>query len=209
MADPIGLHEVGAMAPGHYGVEGTGCRIHVATLGTVWNVQGDPARTSVIADAQQLFGIALPLVPNTARRSETLLGLWIGPRSWLLIEGDAARRAAALANFDAKRDALNAGGSALFDVSASRVAFTIRGAHANDVLAANCPLDFDARVFAPGACAQSVLGRSAALYYRHATTPGFTVMVARSVAGDAWRTLRVAAAAWGYEVGSAAAFGAN
>ncbi len=196
------------MALGHYGAEGTGCRIHVATLGAVWNVQGDPARTSVVADVAQLLGIALPLVPNTAQRSDddSLLALWIGPRSWLLVEGGASGRAAALADFDAKRDALNAGGGALFDVSASRVAFTICGTQASDVLAASCPPDFDSRVFAPGACAQSVLGHSAALYYRHEATLGFTVMVARSVAADVWRALCVAAATWGYEVGPTVAF---
>jgi sarcosine oxidase, subunit gamma len=204
-----GLHEVGAMVPGHYGGQGTGCRIHVATLGAVWNVQGDPARTSVVGDAEQLFGIALPLVPNTARRSDALLGLWIGPRSWLLIDGEASGRTAALADFDAKRDALNAGGGALFDVSASRVGFTIRGGHANSVLAASCPLDFDARAFVPGDCAQSVLGRSAALFYRHEAMPGFTVMVARSVAAEAWRALCGAAASWGYDVGLLAAFDAG
>ncbi len=197
------------MAPGHYGAEGTGCRIHVVTLGAVWNVQGEPARTSIIADVEQLFGIALPLVPNTAMRSETLLGLWIGPRSWLLLDGGVSGRAAALVDFAAKRDALNAGGGALFDVSASRVGFTIRGARAADVLAASGPLDFDSRVFASGHCAQSVLGRSGALYYRHETPPGFTVMVARSFAADAWRVLCVAAASWGYEVGPPAPFDAD
>ena len=183
--------------------------MHVATLGAVWNVQGDPARTSFVADVQRLFGVALPLVANTGQRSDALLGLWIGPRSWLLIDGsNAPRHAAVLVDFDAKRDALNGNGAALFDVSASRVAFTIRGARASDVLAASCPLDFDARAFAPGACAQSVLGRSAALYYRHAATPGFTVMVARSIAADAWRLLCVAAASSGYDVGPPAAFDA-
>ncbi len=199
------------MAPGHYGADRVGCRIHGATLGVVWNVQGDPTRTSVIAEVEQLFGVTLPLDPNTSQRNDdaALLALWIGPRSWLLIDGAASGRAAALVDFDTKRDKLNASGAALFDVCASRVAFTIRGANAIEVLAASCPLDFDARVFAPGACAQSVLGRSSALFYRHAATPGFTVMVARSVAADAWRTLCVAAAAWGYEVGAAAVFDAG
>jgi heterotetrameric sarcosine oxidase gamma subunit len=203
-----GLHQVSSMAPGHYGAEGTGCRIHLATLRAVWNVQGDPTRTSVVADVQQLFRIALPLDPNTTRRSgdDALLALWVGPRSWLLIEGGASDRAAAPVDFDARRDALNADGGALFDVSASRIAFTIRGARAVDVLAASCPLDFDSRFFAPGACAQSVLGRSSALFYRHAVPPGFTVMVARSVAADAWRALCGAAAVWGYEVEAPAAF---
>ena len=208
MAD-LGLHEVGAVAPGHYGAEGTGCRIHVATLGAVWNVQGDPARTSFVADVQRWFGIALPLVPNTGQRCDALLALWIGPRSWLLIESAVCGRPAALVDFDAKREALNRVGGALFDISASRVAFTIRGAGAARVLASSCPLDFDSRVFPPGSCAQSVFGRVSALYYRHETAPGFSVLVARSLAADVWHALCVAAASEGYDVAPPAAFDAG
>ena len=197
------------MLPGHYGAGASGTVMHPATLACAWNLQGDPARSSLVADARRLFGIALPLDPNTAQRSDALLALWTGPRSWLLIDGGASGRAPALADFDAKRDTLNAGGGALFDVSASRVGFTIRGAHANSVLAASCPLDFDSRVFPPGSCAQSVFGRVSALYYRHVTAPGFSVMVARSLAADVWHALCVAAASQGYDVAPPAAFDAG
>jgi sarcosine oxidase subunit gamma len=151
----------------------------------------------------------LPIVPNTARRAQALLALWTGPRSWLLIESAASGRPEALVDFDAKRDALNRAGSALFDVCASRVAFTIRGARAARVLASGCPLDFDVRVFPPGSCAQSVFGRVSALYYRHQTTPGFSVMVARSLAADVWHALCVGASSEGYDVAPPAAFDAS
>ena len=194
------------MLPGHYGADANGTVIHAATLLAAWNLQGDPARASIVAAAPRLFGLTLPLVPNTARRVQALLALWTGPRSWLLIESAVSGRPAALVDFDAKRDALNDAGGALFDVSASRVAFTIRGARADSVLASSCPLDFDSRAFPPGSCAQSVFGRVSALYFRHETTPGFTVMVARSLAADVWHALCVAAASEGYDVALPAAF---
>ena len=104
------------------------------------------------------------------------------------------------ADFESRRDALNAMGGALFDVSASRVAWTIAGTHAATILAKACPLDFHPSAFAEEACAQSVFGRVNALFYRRAAAPVFTLMVARSFARDAWRTLCLSAAAYGYEV---------
>ena len=62
--------------------------------------------------------------------------------------------------------------------------------------------------YGPGNCAQSVFGRSSALYYRHEATPGFTIMISRSLAADVWRALCITAASDGYDVGLPAAFDA-
>ncbi|MEO8081867.1 MAG: hypothetical protein ABI641_15135, partial [Caldimonas sp.] len=199
---------IGSMHPGHYGADGAGTVLHVATTVAAWNVQGDPGRPSMLAEANRSFGGPLPLVPRTSRQEAGLLALWTGPRSWLLVESRADGVPRALVDFDAKRTALQAAGGALFDVSASRIAFTIRGPHAERVLSQGCPLDLDARVFAPGCCAQSVLGHLSALFYRHAKTSAWTVFVARSLADDAWRSLCVAAATDGYDVEPASGFSA-
>lgn len=201
--------EIGATRPGHYGAGANGIVMQEAAIACAWNLQGDAARGSIAADALRWFGLALPFGPNTTQRAQALLALWTGPRSWLLIESAASGRPAALVDFDAKREALNRVGGALFDISASRVAFTIRGARVARVLASSCPLDFDSRVFPPGSCAQSVFGRVSALYYRHETAPGFSVMVARSLAADMWHALCVAAASEGYDVAPPAAFDAG
>lgn len=197
---------IGSMHPGHYGAEGVGTVLHVATTAAAWSVQGDPARSALLAHGGQTFGVALPLAPGRTRQEAGLLALWTGPRSWLLVESHPDGRPRTLVDFDAKRDALQALGGALFDVSASRIAFTIRGPHAERILAQGCPLDLDARAFAPGRCAQSVFGHVSALFYRHAKTAGWTVLFARSLADDAWRSLCIAAAAGGYDVESASAF---
>jgi sarcosine oxidase subunit gamma len=102
---------------------------------------------------------------------------------------------------------LNAAGGALFDVSASRVAYVVDGPRAVDVLATGCPLDFDPRLFGAGQCRQSLYGRVPALFYRQATTPACTVLVARSFARDTWHSLCTAAAPYGYTVRAATRFG--
>ena len=123
------------------------------------------------------FSIALPIVPNTTARSDALTAFWLGPRSWLLVAESAD---SPLADFIEKRDALNAAGGALFDLSASRVAYRLAGERATDVLATGCPLDLHPRAFRAGECAQSVFGRVNALLYKSDDAPTFVLMVARS-----------------------------
>ena len=196
-------HAIGSTAPGHYGPTPGGVTLAEASIAVAWNVQGDAARPLFFDEVRQLFGVALPTAPNTTAMAGARTALWLGPTSWLLV----ARGAAALTDFVAKRDALNAAGGALFDLTASRVAWTLSGARAATVLATGCPLDFHPRAFATGTCAQSVFGHVGALFVKHDDAPTFTVMVARSYAHDVWRTLCLSAAQYGYDVGQPAPFG--
>jgi sarcosine oxidase subunit gamma len=104
------------------------------------------------------------------------------------------------ADFDRHRDAVNAAGGALFDVSASRVAYRVSGTHAEVVLAKSCPLDFDRAMFPAGACGQSLFGRMNALVYRPNDGSTFLLLVARSIARDAWRLLCRSSAQYGYDI---------
>jgi sarcosine oxidase, subunit gamma len=181
---------------GHYGVPETGLTMAELTIATAWNVQGDATRPDFVDEARRLFDLALPAEPNTTARSATLTALWLGPRSWLLVAGGPST----LTDFPAKRDALNQLGGALFDVSASRVAWTLAGPRAADVLAKACPLDFHRRAFSIGACAQSVYGHVNVLVEKQDETPTFTLIVARSFARDVERALGVVAAQYGFDV---------
>jgi sarcosine oxidase subunit gamma len=143
--------------------------IHEATIARAFNVQGDPSRG----------GIRLP-GPNAVARHESTTVLWLGPRSWLVI-GDGADIA----------------GTVAFDVSASRVAWTLRGPEAALVINKHCPLDLRASAFAPGTCAQSLFGQVNALFYRHLAPDAFTLMVARSFAHDVRQRLEASAAQYG------------
>ena len=188
--------EIGAAMAGHYGAETSGVTLAETAFAAAWNVQGDARRPEFVARVSGLFAVPLPIAPNTTARNESRIALWLGPASWLVIESNVSNPA----EYETRRDALNAAGGALFDVSASRVAWTVAGTHAATILAKACPLDFHPRAFAEGACAQSVFGRVNALFYRRAAAPVFTLMVARSFARDAWRTLCLSAAAFGYDV---------
>jgi sarcosine oxidase subunit gamma len=187
---------IGSTAPGHYGAAATGVALAETAIAAAWNVQGDPARPPFVDEVQRAFGVALPLAPNTTAATDALTALWLGPMSWLLVAGSASP----LADFAATRDALNAQGGALFDLTASRVAWTVAGAHAATVLATSCPLDFHPRAFVAGTCAQSVLGHVNALIVKRDETPAFTVLVARSFARDVWHALCRSAAQHGYDV---------
>jgi sarcosine oxidase, subunit gamma len=187
------------MAPrkvGHYGVSATGLSMAELTIATAWNVQCDPTRRDFVEKARGLFDVALPTLPNTTARTDILTAFWLGPESWLLVAGAAS----ALCDFSAKRDALNNQGGALFDVSASRVAWALSGARAADVLAKGCPLDFHPRAFAVGACAQSAYGHINVLLEKRDETPTFTLMVARSLARDVDHALGDVAAQYGFDV---------
>jgi sarcosine oxidase subunit gamma len=156
--------------------------LNEATIAAAWNVQGDAQR----------MALALPTTPNTVAHNGDAALLWLGPRSWLVLA-----------------ESVDASGGAAFDVSASRVAWTLRGEHADVVLNKHCPLDLDARAFAPGTCAQSLFGQVNALYYRHTRGDAFTLFVARSFAGDVLHHLQESAARYGYEAIASRPFVAN
>lgn len=165
-------------------------------IAAAWNVQGDASRADFTDQVSRQFSIALPSVPNTTARSDALNAFWLGPRSWLLVAESAS---SPLAGFIEKRDALNAAGGALFDLSASRVAYRIAGDRATDVLAAGYPLDLHSLAFRAGDCAQSLLGRVNALLYKTDDAPTFVIMVARSFARDVWQALSHSASQYSYQ----------
>ena len=169
-------------------------------LGQVWNVRGNPAQRSFVSEAERALGLPLPLQSNTSARADDSALLWLGPTSWLLIAGPGSLRD----DFDMARRALNAAGGALFDVSASYVAWRVSGAAAGRVLNRSCPLDLHPRAFPTGRCAQSMLGHINALFYKPWERSEFIVMVARSFSADAWRDLCASAASEGYRLPPAA-----
>jgi sarcosine oxidase subunit gamma len=197
---------IGSSTPGHYGVARTSLvTLQEATIAAAWNLQGDPAKPALVEQVRLSFGTSLPLIPNKTLDTDTLTAVWLGPTSWLLVAGDPLSPTHPLTHFAAKRDAVNAAGGALFDVSTSRVAWTLAGPRAATVLASGCPLDFHRRAFPVESCAQSLFGHVSALFCRRANGD-FTMFVARSFARDVWSTLCVASAQHGYDVHTPAPF---
>jgi sarcosine oxidase subunit gamma len=201
------LSNVGSTAAGRYGAAGAAqVTLQEAQIAVAWNLQGDPAKPAFADAARAWLGTPLPVASNTVAATGHLTIAWLGPTSWLLIAGGTLAPSHPLTSFNAKRDAINAAGGALFDVSTSRVAWTVGGARAATVLASGCPLDLHARAFAPGSCAQSLFSHVNALILRRANGD-FTLLVARSLGRNTWHTLCGASAQYGYEVLAPTAFG--
>jgi sarcosine oxidase subunit gamma len=171
------------------------------TIAWAWNVQGDTVHESIPDTVTRAIGAPLALAANTTARGDGMTSFWLGPASWLIV-GHTVPPAI---GFNTTRDAINAAGGALFDVSSSRIAFRVAGERASTVLAKSCPLDFHSRAFPDRSCAQSVLGHMGALFYRRDKTQ-WLLMVPRSYARDAWRLLCVSAMEYGYEVTAPASF---
>jgi len=169
------------------------CEIEFALA---WNVRGHSTRPAFVSEAERLLDLPLPLQPNTAARGAVAASLWLGPTSWLFVAGQQGTKS----DFDAGRKTLNEAGGALFDVSAAYGAWSISGPASARVLNRGCPLDFDPRVFRAGCCAQSVFGHINALLYKPDDRPLFFIIVARSLATDAWASLCASATTDGYRV---------
>ncbi|MEU6257992.1 sarcosine oxidase subunit gamma family protein [Streptomyces sp. NPDC047043] len=133
------------------------------------------------ADAVGLtLGLQLPLEPNTVVRAGELTALWLGPDEWLLVGPPGTQR-----DLEGRiREAAGEEPVSVTDVSAQRTTLLVAGPSARDLLAHGCALDLHPRVFAPGRCAQTTLGRTqVVLVARDEPRAGFWVLVRSSFAG--------------------------
>lgn len=159
-----------------------------------WNVRGDPRDEVFLHQVERSLGLALPVRANASVIGASACALWLGPRSWLWMTDDAAPA------FHEARQAINAGGGALFDISASQLAWVISGAAAERVLNRLCPLDLHPSAFPAGHCAQTLLGHVAGVLFRPGDPSRFILMVARSLARDVWHHLCLSAEGEGFQV---------
>ena len=143
------------------------------------DLRADPGDVAVMERLRAGLGFALPQIPNTTSSGGDRSALWLGPDEWLvtgpedqqeLIEG-------------ALRSALSDAPGAVTDVSANRTVVELRGPLARDVLATGCPVDLHPRVFGPGRCAQTLLGKAQVIVQLAEPTPAFWVYVRSSFAG--------------------------
>lgn len=193
---------IGSSEPGRYGVAGPSqLTLQPVATGMVWNLQGAADYPALAAQVTSLWGVGMLPTPHRVVSSTTHRLLWIGPKSWLVfsLSPNTPADVALGPAFTDSRNRINAAGGALFDVSDSRVGWTLRGPKALDLLASGCPLDLHEKKFAPDNCAQSLFGHVAALYQRQADG-SYRMYVPRSFANDVWAALCASAAQYGYEV---------
>jgi sarcosine oxidase subunit gamma len=120
------------------------------------NLRTDPTDAGVMQRLASALGFVLPVAPNTTAATEDRRALWLGPDEWLIVGPEDQEDVLE----QALRDGLNGAVGSIVDVSASRTVLEVRGAKTRDLLAHGVPIDLDARSFAPGHCAQTLLGKA-------------------------------------------------
>jgi sarcosine oxidase subunit gamma len=125
-----------------------------------------PAQVDLRADPSlaSRTGYALPTTPNTAWEEGDRGALWLGPDEWLLL-GPAGTAASIVERVEGAM--LGALHSAV-DVSASRVAFDLRGEGVRELLSKGCSIDLHPRVWTPGSCAQTTVGKAPVILHERA-----------------------------------------
>ncbi len=173
-------------------IEADGPRKSAAGLWLAWrphraqvNLRGDASDAAFIGAVRQAIGIDLPLKANTTSGGGDVKALWLGPDEWLVVarDGREGDLAAAL------RQALAGMHAAVTDNSEARTVIAIAGPRARELMAKATPLDPHPRVFGPGACAQTVFAKAAAIIDQIDDAPTFELYVLNSFADYLWAWL--------------------
>ena len=126
------------------------------------NLRADPNDAELMQRLAGALGLALPVAPNTVSHNQDRRALWLGPDEWLVVGPDGQQDALA----QALRHGLNGAFGSIVDVSANRTLLEIRGPRAGALLAHGIAVDLDARSFAPGRCAQTLLAKAQVIMER-------------------------------------------
>jgi heterotetrameric sarcosine oxidase gamma subunit len=145
----------------------------------------------VVRDA--LAGALGVAATSRATHGETTI-LDAGPERWLVVEPETRDLEALL------RAAVAGTSAAVTDLGHGRTTLRIAGKRSRDLLAKGSAIDFHARAFPVGACAQGLLGHVGALFHALDDRPSFDLQIARSYAQTVWEWLTESAAEYGYRV---------
>lgn len=160
-------------------------------------LRGDSGSETFIDAVKDIFGVEVPVEPNTVSPPDGgRYLLWLGPDEWLAIvpEGTEAETVAA---FDERMEGEH---FSVTDVSGSRAVITLSGDRAREVLMKGTSLDLHPNAFGPGRCAQSSMARCHMLLHQTTDEPSYEVYVHRSFADYLWRWLADAAREYGLRV---------
>jgi sarcosine oxidase subunit gamma len=154
-----------------------GCLVTANPFLTMTSVRFRP-EDAVVEAVAGVIGVKPPTTPNRWARSNGATVIWLGPDEWLVISG--------LDRLDTQeaelRSAVIGHGGAAVDVSGQRIRLTLTGPHVRDVLAKGCALDLHRRIFPPGRCAQTTLGRTGVILLADDDPDTFTLLVRQSFA---------------------------
>ncbi len=168
--------------------EAAGLTLDVLAFRGYLNLRGDAADAGFLEAVAKPLGQPLPLVANTFSDGACRV-YWLGPDEWLIItEPEREQLLAAQLT-----EALTGRIFALTDLTGGQISLRLSGTNARDVLATGCTLDFHPRVFQPGQCAQTMLGKVSMLIGLLSVTDDggvFEIVVRRTFAEYAARWLQ-------------------
>ena len=171
-----------------------GVRLGEQTFTGLVNLRGRPDDEGFTGAVKSRLG-NLPTTPNTVSEHGRRLICWLGPDEWLILTPPGGETQLV----DGLRQALEGQFAAVTDVTSGYTLITVDGPHSRDVLAKGCTLDLHPRVFAAGACAQSLVAKAGALLLPR-DEARIDLVVRRSFADYLWRWLEDAAEEYGLAV---------
>ena len=146
------------------------------------NIRGSVDNARFTTSTTQVFGLALPLEPNTLVRAGSSTCYWCGPDEWLLhcpIEELESL-------IESGRSRLARTHHALVDVSDYYTVLRLEGPDSEILLGKACPLDLHLSQFPAETCAQTRLGNASILLDRRGKAPFFDIQVRWSYAEYVW-----------------------
>ncbi len=142
------------------------------------NLRGNSGDEAFQGAVEKAVGARAPVAPNTIARTGERAIVWMGPDEWLVVSPPESREGVA----DGLEEALSGLHVAVNDISSGQTIIRLHGPRARDLLNKGCPLDLHSRVFGPGRCAQSHIGKSNALIIQVDDVPTYDVIIRRSFA---------------------------
>ena len=147
-------------------------------------------------------GLELPTEVNTV--AEGIGGIYtlcLGPDEWLIVTPTNKEQklySELIQSLEQLHTSINL-------VGESRSVIRLSGLHAHSVLAKGCSVDLHPRVFKPGQCAQTILGRSDIIIHQVAheaktNAATYDIIIFRSFAEYVWTWLEDAAREYGVRV---------
>lgn len=156
------------------------------------NLRGDPTNVRFSTAVKTIAGADLPIVPNATARGADNGIYWLGPDEWLIVTPEGRQLALA----QGLRGALPEVFFAVTDISSGLTSVVLSGSSVCELLAKDCPLDFDIQSFSPQHCAQSRLAK-APILLRRIDGDGFELVIRRSFAEYFWLWVENASAEYG------------
>jgi sarcosine oxidase subunit gamma len=133
---------------------------------------------SLLAPAKTIAGFALGMPINRYATAAGWTAMRLGPDEWLL-SGPESQAAQIAGDVEAALDSLH---HALVDVGHARVALSVSGPRAADVINGGCALDLASPLFPVGAATRTLLGKAEIILSRCDDAPTFEIECARSFA---------------------------